>query len=330
MLPLFTRCDSPEVLEVIYHFLCRRTRCGLPLIEKFGKMTLIRHPDQVPEIFCKKNRKAFGAYMPTEAQPGPAEYVLDYGDENHRAKVAMIVAGKCKGFWRPAFHATAANCAGKIFGDGVLLPSSDPLVGQRYRIGDVVGQDGEAMEVIYLHGRETDAYKYFTTVRLTETKWLAVMIKCWINREAGNYKGWGVDGLEVTNDAQKPIPPHGVVIDKIKFYVMNFHHSLNGSQGICFKTTPWEPMKEAQWAERCKRNEPPEAEEHRRRQNVLPPETADAEWWKRHAVYEEGPARPCAREGCARHASRFHHPAHGIPYVTCGTKCEEAISGSPG
>ena len=87
-------------------------------------------------------------------------------------------------------------------------------------------------------------------------------------------------------------------------------------------------MREAQWAERCLRNEPPASEEHRRRPDTLPPATADAEWWKGHAVCEEGPARPCAKAGCARHASRFHHPEHGIPYVTCGTKCEESISGS--
>ena len=67
------------------------------------------------------------------------------------------------------------------------------------------------MKVVYFHGDERDAYQYFTTNRLTETKWLAVMIKCWINRDAGNHKGWGVDGMEVTNDAQKPIPPQAQV-----------------------------------------------------------------------------------------------------------------------
>ena len=239
MLPLFSTCDTPGVLEVIYHFLCQRIRGGQPLLEKFGKMTIVRHPDQVPELIPKKNRKAFGVYIPTGTQPGPAEYVLEYGDENHREKVAKIAAGKCKGFWRPGYHATACNCAAKIFGDGVLLASADPLVGQRFRIGDVVGSDGEAMEVIYLHGKETDACRYFTTNRLTETKWIAVMIKCWINRDAGTSKVWGIDGKAATNDAQKPIPPHGDVIDRVKFFVMNFYHFLNGKNIVCFKTTPW-------------------------------------------------------------------------------------------
>ena len=94
MMPLFSRCDTPEVLEVIYHFLCQRTRGGRPLLEKFGKMTIVRHPDQEPELVPKKNKKCFGPYMPTGPQPGPVEYVLDYGDEDHRAKVENIAAGK--------------------------------------------------------------------------------------------------------------------------------------------------------------------------------------------------------------------------------------------
>ncbi len=119
------------------------------------------------------------------------------------------------------------------------------------------------------------------------------------------------------------------MIDKVKIYVLNFFHLLRGKNTVCMKITPWKPLEEAQWEQLCARNEPPPNEAHRRRPNVIPPSTADAEWWKQHAVYENGRPRPCARDGCPRHASRYHHPDHGIPYVTCGTSCEAKISGKP-
>ncbi len=112
--PLFSRCDSPEAMEVICHFLCQRSRDGKPLIEKFGKMAVVSHPDQEPKLHPKQNVKNFGEYLPQGPQPGPAEYVLDYGDKDHRDKVAKIAAGKVEGYWAVGCHAMASNCLAKI------------------------------------------------------------------------------------------------------------------------------------------------------------------------------------------------------------------------
>ena len=154
------------------------------------------------------------------------------------------------------------------------------------------------MDVVYLHCREPDTYWYLTTTQLTETKWLAIVVQVWMNRDAGRHKGWGTDGAEATNDQQKPLPPNGVVIDKLKFYVLNFHHTLNGSNSTYMRVSPWKPLEEVQWDQPCERREAPESERHARRPNKLPPMGADHNWWKDNAVYEDGRARDCACDGC--------------------------------
>ena len=103
-----------------------------------------------------------------------------------------------------------------------------------------------------------------------------------MNRDAGTLKGWGVDGQEKTNSHQKPIPPNGVVIDKIKFYVLNFYHNL--ASPMYLRVTPWKPLEEVQWDQREVRRNAPESEKHARRPNVLPPDGAGADWWRNHTV----------------------------------------------
>ena len=125
------------------------------MLNRLGRVCVVRHP-KVPVKVIGKQRKNFEKYVPQGDQPGPAEFVFDYGGEVHRQRVNAILSGKPlkgdEGFWRPAYHATAAHCGGCVIGEGKLRTSADTLVGQRHRAGDMSAVGTTKGGVVYTRG----------------------------------------------------------------------------------------------------------------------------------------------------------------------------------